>query len=148
MADFVDALLELTPAGYYDISFSDGDIKKTKGLTTAIFLSIFTDARASASQIEQPERRRGWIGNIGNQVEMGSTNWIYEQARLTNATTNGLIDSTRTALQWLIDFGYATSIDIVPIRTQTRLEAKITIFRPDSSVEDNRITLWEFTPDD
>lgn len=145
MTQFTDVELN-TDNGYYDISFENGDFKKIEGFDTAIWISIFTDARASESQVEEPHRRRGWIGNENNPVELGSLNWLYEQARLINATVNGIVDSTQRALQWLIDFNYATRVEVVPIRGNTQLEADITIFRSDNVVETSRLELWNNTP--
>jgi phage gp46-like protein len=146
MAEYTDVALN-TDAGYYDISFTDGDLTKLQGFDTAIYISIFTDARASETQIEQPERRRGWIGNLGNAIEIGSLNWLYEQARLINATANGLADTTRTCLKWLVDFEYATSVTVTPVRSGANtLDADIRIAHPDGSVESKRVSLWGFTP--
>jgi len=146
MAEYTDVALN-TDAGYYDISFTDGDLTKLKGYDTAIFISVFTDARASATQIEKPELRRGWIGNLGNSIEIGSLNWLYEQARLINKTANGLADTTRTCLKWLVDFEYATSVTVTPIRSGANtLDADIRIAHPDGSVESKRVSLWGFTP--
>lgn len=133
-------------SGYYDISFESGDFKKIKGFDTSIWISILTDGRAAATQVERPERRRGWIGNSGNPVELGGLNWLYDQARLVISTVNGLMDSTRKSLQWFIDFGYATNVTATPIRSADKLEADVKIFRPDGSVESKRVTLWEQTP--
>jgi len=146
MAEYTDVALN-ADAGYYDISFTDGDLTKLQGFDTAIYISIFTDARASETQIEQPERRRGWIGNLGNAIEIGSLNWLYEQARLINATANGLADTTRTCLKWLVDFEYATSVTVTPVRSGANtLDADIRIAHPDGSVESKRVSLWGFTP--
>ncbi len=146
MTEYTDVALN-TDAGYYDISFTDGDFTKLRGFDTAIYISIFTDARASETQIEQPERRRGWIGNLGNAIEIGSLNWLYEQARLINATANGLADTTRKCLKWLVDFEYATSVTVTPIRSGANtLEADVKIAHPDGSVESKRVSLWGFTP--
>jgi len=146
MAEYTDVALN-TDAGYYDISFTDGDLTKLQGFDTAIFISVFTDARASATQIEKPELRRGWIGNLGNSIEIGSLNWLYEQARLINKTANGLADTTRTCLKWLVDFEYATSVTVTPIRSGANtLDADIRIAHPDGSVESKRVSLWGFTP--
>ena len=144
--EFTDVELN-TDAGYHDISFENGDFKKLKGFDTAIFISLFTDARASDTQIERPENRRGWIGNLGNPVELGSLIWLYEQARLFTPTVNGVIDETKKALQWLIDFNYAVAVTVVVRRpVRDTLAVDITITHSDASVETLRLSLWENTP--
>ena len=145
MAEFVDVAMN-TDKGYYDISFENGDFKKLKGLDTAVFITLFTDARASATDMDQPERRRGWIGNLDNLVELGNKNWLYEQAKLINRTVNGLVDSTKQGFKWLTDLGYANIVTVKTIRTATQLDADILIERPNGTVESRRVTLWENTP--
>ncbi len=143
--EFVDVELN-TLNGYHDISFENGDFKKLKGFDTAIFISLFTDARAGVNQVPQPENRRGWIGNLNNPVELGSLIWLYYQAKLVTATVNGVTDQARKALQWMIDFSYATDITITATRTRDSILADINIEHANSSVETVRLTLWENTP--
>jgi len=143
--EFVDVELN-TLKGYHDISFEDGDFKKLKGFDTAIFISLMTDARASVNQVPQPERRRGWIGNLNNPVELGSLVWLYEQSKLITATVNGVTDQARKSLQWLIDFSYATDVTVTSTRDRNSIFADIDIEHADSSVETVRLTLWENTP--
>lgn len=146
MADeFIDLKLN-TAKGYYDISFESGDFVKTRGFDTAIFTSLLTDARASSTQVADPIDRRGWIGNLNNAIEIGSLVWLYEQARLINATVSGLVDQSHSALQWFIDFNYATNVAITPIRFPQKLELEITISRPtDENPEAFRVIIWENT---
>lgn len=143
--EFTDVELN-TLEGYHDISFEDGDFKKLKGFDTAIFISLMTDARASQNQVPQPEKRRGWIGNLNNPVELGSLIWLYEQARLITATVNGVTDQAKKSLQWFIDFSYATDVTVTSSRTRDSILADIDIQRADGSVETTRLTLWENTP--
>ena len=145
--EFVDLELN-TDKGYFDISFTSGDFTKEKGFTTAILTSILTDARANSTQVEQPQRRRGWIGDIDNAIAIGSLNWLYEQARLINATVSGLLDQTKSSLQWLINFQYANKIEVDSIRSVDKLEVEVKIFRPsDANPEAVRVIIWENTKD-
>jgi len=48
----IDIALDQTK-GYFDVVFTDREIKATEGFDTAIFVSLFSDQRATAS--EQPE---------------------------------------------------------------------------------------------
>lgn len=146
MADeFIDLELN-TAAGYHDISFESGDFKKTKGFDTAIFTSLLTDARANSTQVSNPIKRRGWIGNLNNAIEIGSLNWLYEQARLINATVSGLVDQSTDALQWFINFNYATGVQITPIRSPQKLELDVKLLRPtDDNPDAFRVTIWQNT---
>jgi len=112
----VDVLLEQQDDGTFDISLdADGDIAKTVSLDTAIVLSLLTDKRASASEVAQPEKRRGWWGNLLGQVpgfEMGSKLWLLEQARLNQEAANKAMQHIQDCLQWLIDDGYVKKISV------------------------------------
>ena len=71
--------------GSFDLVIENGDFKNEEGFDTAIWVSLFTDARASESQVLIPENRRGWLGNLVSDVEerqLGSFLWLVEQRKL------------------------------------------------------------------
>lgn len=105
----IDATTQL-----YDISFdTDGDILTDDFFDTSILYSIFGEKRADSSEVVEPQRRRGWIGSEGKDFENGSKLWLFEQARLTKSNLNRIDDELRKALQWLVDDGFAASVDEV-----------------------------------
>ena len=104
-----DMILSKNSDGVYDISLDEnGDFATTKGLDTAIILSVLCDARADPSEMPDQFRRRGWIGG-----EIGSKLWLYEQSRLNNSTVIGCKDAVVSGLKWMTDKGYAESFDVV-----------------------------------
>ena len=110
-----DLRMTLTNEGYYDFSISDGDLETVSGFESAILMSLLAERRASSSEISQPQKRRGWIGNEMNDFvnfEIGAKIWLLSQARLTQDTMNKSVDFTRDGLQWFIDDNYSERIDV------------------------------------
>lgn len=130
----------------YDIQIdADGDILTDDFFDTSLLYSIFGERRASPSEVVEPQQRRGWIGNSAD-FENGSKVWLLSQARLTRSTLNRAQDEIRKALQWLIDDGYAVSIDRVAVGVVGgRIQADVVIRRSRDKVDRRFYTLWENT---
>lgn len=111
----IDAKLVSTD-GLYDVQIGDdGGIETVRSFDTAIIISLFTDRRASASEVASAGNRRGWVGNLdlfGNEFEYGSKIWLYEQSRLTDSIRVEFEDSIRVALQWIVDDQHASNIEV------------------------------------
>lgn len=129
--------------------YADGDLISEDGLDTALLVSLFTDARASASQVPTPELRRGWMGNTASLVngrELGGLLWLLDQTKLTQLTLNEAISYARDALAWFTEDGLATKIevdgDIVP---QSGISLAITITTKKGTTETRFFNLWELT---
>lgn len=142
-----DAVLTINPStGLYDMQIGpDGDILAEDFFDTSILYSIFGERRASADEMLEPNQRRGWIGN-DSTFENGSKVWLYEQARITRSVMNGIADEVLKSLQWLVDDGYAVSID-KPVISVTReaVLIEVTIRRPRDKVSRRFYKLWELT---
>jgi len=111
---------------------------------TSLVVSLFTDRRASSSEVLLPESRRGWIGNeFTPGFEIGSRLWLFEQARLTTETINDMISIVQESLRWLIDDNLAlsTSADVFPQEGKVILQ--VTVTRINSKVEKRLFNLWE-----
>lgn len=142
-----DAVLAIDPAtGLYDFQLdADGDIETADFFDTSILYSIFGERRASADEVVDPQRRRGWIGNE-EDFENGSKIWLLRQARLTRDTLNRLEDEVEKALQWLVDDGFAVSIgDISATVSGGHVLLDVTIFRSRDKVIRRHFELWELT---
>ena len=149
MAKFTDAKFTEVPGGYYDLTIGDdGDIEKVDSFDTAILLSLFgSDRRASPTEVPEAPRRRGWIGDIGKPVELGSKLWLTYQARLTVSTVNIVRDYTSQALAWFTELGYLKSVSVNCVRDIDRSEivAEIELIRLDDSVESRNYVIWNNT---
>ena len=143
-----DAVLAADSTGLYDFSLdASGDILTEDFFDTSILMSLFCERRAIASEMPASHLRRGWIGNESTPgFEIGSKVWLYEQARLTRATLNGINSVIKEALQWMIDDNIA--LEVAASSTLSRnnsITVEVTITRPNSKVEKRYFELWENT---
>jgi len=139
-----DVLLNVSDTlDFYDISFSaDGDFATTEGLDTALLLSVLEEQRATVDEVSSPEQRRGWMGTEDTGFAMGSKLWLWDGARLTQSTLNGVNKDVAIGLEWLIEQELATSIDVSSTFIAGGLELTITV-ESDGSVSENVMyQLW------
>ncbi len=143
----IDAELIDLGNGIYDIQIDDfGDIKSQDFFDTAIIVSLLGERRAPASQVPNPRRRRGWIGNEGTNFEIGSLMWLYEQSRLSRTTLRSLEVAAKDSLQWLVDDGLAVAIKTVSADIQDQsIRLEIGIERSVGEVENRSYRLWNNT---
>lgn len=142
--------------GACDLLLDGGALATDDGLRTAILISLFTDARASAED-QLPEEngdRRGWWGNAFPQAddqrrrELGSKLWLLSRAKATNASLNLARQTARDALQWLIDDRVAASIDVsaewqAADGTASRLAIGVELTRPSGPARLRFDFTWE-----
>lgn len=102
--------------GNWDIDFANGDIEMTQGLDTAIYLSIISENRASASQIKDARLRRGHFTNEFNNIqnsEVGSLVWYYSgQVVNTDSNVSLIQDAITDCLSWILDQGIASDLEV------------------------------------
>lgn len=102
--------------GIYDFNITpEGDFETDSTIENPINASLFTNARADASEVPIAKDRSGWWGNelyetIGHQF--GSKLHLLKQRRFNEETKNIVIDYIRNGLQWLIDDGIVNNIDV------------------------------------
>jgi len=134
------------PNGYYDLTIgSNGDFTKVNSFDTAILLSLFgSDRRASATEQSDPSKRRGWIGNQFQPVELGSKLWLLHQSRLTQETVNRARDYVVQCLSWLTELKYADNVDANVRRDvqSGKLTADVNILAPDGTTNQRSYVLW------
>ena len=143
-----DAVLTRQIQNAYDFSIaSNGDILTDDFFDTSILIALFTDKRATAEEMPVTQLRRGWIGDESNAdgFEGGSKIWLYEQAKLTRDTLNGLATEAKNALIYFVEDNIAISVlssaDLIAgVPTLT-----ITITRPNSRVDRRFFELWNNT---
>lgn len=142
-----DAVLTIDQTTHrYDFSLDDnGDIETADFFDASILYSLFGERRASPDEVVEPQLRRGWIGNSAD-FENGSKLWLFSQARLTRQNLNRIEDEAQKALKWLVDDGYAVSID-KPVASLSggRVLLNVTIRRSRDKVDRRFYELWEAT---
>lgn len=131
----------------WDMTFTNGDLTSTTGLDTAVLMSIYTDARASYSEVPEIQRRRGWWGNIVSNYpnyEIGSKIWLLQQSRLDQNTLNLAKTYSYNCLSWMIDDGYITNINVSTEKTNSEeMLANITLSISQNIILNNSYQLWQ-----
>lgn len=143
-----DIQLRPDATGIYDIAIENGDFVADDGLETSLIVALLSDARADESQVPQPERRRGWIGDLVAPVpgyQYGSLLWLLEQARLTQETLAQAENNARAALNWMVEDGLAQAIDVIALRQDGSLILDVTVTSPDGSIVRKAFDLWRKT---
>lgn len=93
-----------------------GDLQQGDDLQTAIYISLNTDRLARDDDPIDGTNRRGWWGDTGEAYPIGSRLWLLRRQKLTTAVAGKAVDFIREALQWLLDDGVVSRIDV-----QTRI---------------------------
>jgi phage gp46-like protein len=145
-----DVLIAGDNFGNYDLALNaDGtDFDTAEGFETAIPTSLFTDARAPASSVSDPKRRRGWIGNLLTldlDRQLGGLLWLYDQERITGTVLNGIRDAAINSLNWMLEDGILSNIEIEVSIVGTRaIQLDIVLTGADNDV-DKFSVLWRRT---
>lgn len=134
-----DFKLEQDPnTGLFDLVIANGDFATVSGIETYVDLSLLLDQRANKSEIANPERRRGWIGDILRPLindTIGTKTWLYYQSRNTREVGQAIENSWRNSLQRLIREGYATKVDVTAVQVGEGFEIKVDITGPTGGVQ-------------
>ena len=113
----------------WDIDFADGDFEMTNGLDTALYLSVFGEKRASASQVTEPTLRRGHFTNEFSNIEgyeVGCLLWLYtKQAANTERNLSLAQDAVIDGLKWMIEDKIISETKVIATRTKTGIDLKV-----------------------
>lgn len=110
-----DILIRANSDGLYDFVIEGNEFASAGGFETAIPVSLFTDARAPAALVSEPQYRRGWIGNLltaATMRQLGSILWVLDQSRITQERLNVARLAAQDAFQWMVDDGVALGVKI------------------------------------
>lgn len=143
-----DAVLNRNFENIYDFSIAaNGDIETDDFFDTSILVALFTDKRATAEEMPVSQLRRGWIGDESNAdgFEGGSKIWLYEQAKLTRDTLNGLASESDSALNYFVEDNIALSVLSSADLINSVAGLTIIITRPNSRVDRRFFELWNNT---
>lgn len=134
----------------YDISILNGDLKECDDLDSAVIISLFTWARASAGEVDENAPRFGWFGDkidADNTDSTGSKLYLLKRKKITNQTIMDSREYIEQALQWMIADGVATEIKVGVERNASdvnRADALVQIIRGDRSRTMKFNDLWSF----
>lgn len=105
----------------WDVDNSRGDwqligpaLATGNDLASAALISLFTDRAANPDDAipDGTTDPRGWWGDLGEDVPIGSRLWLLSRAKQTQETLNNAVDYAKEALEWFIDDGVAARIDV------------------------------------
>lgn len=133
-----------------DVStISDNGLVTGDDLETAVLASLFTWGRADPDEIppDGSDDRKGWWGDAWPSVEghkSGSKLWLLARRVLTVETLELARRYGVEALQWFIDDGIASTVEVVVTRHgPNRANMLITINRPNGQAKQIRVAdLW------
>ncbi|NWB61874.1 MULTISPECIES: phage GP46 family protein [unclassified Pseudomonas] len=97
--------------------FVSDNLKKT--LTRSVLISLFTWRRAAPDDAVDDDERFGWWGDSFPSVaddRIGSRLWLLRRVKLTRQTQLDAEFYAREALQWLIDDGHCSAIEVLSER--------------------------------
>ena len=126
----------ITSTGTGDWAISSGALASGADLASAVLISIFTDRQANADDVlpDGSDDRRGWWGDQGQDVPIGSRLWLLDRSRLTQDVANTVQVHLAEALKWLIDDGVAAGVSVAArISGQSQLDTVVTVTRNDGT---------------
>ncbi|MDQ0670201.1 phage GP46 family protein [Pseudomonas sp. W2I6] len=88
-------------------------------LTRSVLISLFTWRRAAPDDAVDDDERFGWWGDSFPSVaddRIGSRLWLLRRVKLTHQTQLDAEFYAREALQWLIDDGHCSAIEVLSER--------------------------------
>jgi len=110
MPTFDVALTDL-PTGALTVA---RDVATDDGLSTALYVSLFTDALAGPDEAADPTDTRGWWGDEFGPI--GSRLWQLTRGKATDEALDFAETAARDALAWLVDAGIAAEVDVTATR--------------------------------
>lgn len=125
-------------------------LQSAEPLVRAVIVSLFTWRRALPDDDLPGVDRMGWWGDTFSPVEgdrIGSRLWLLSRSKLLPETTARAKEYAQEALQWLIDDGVATRVEVEAERQgQSTLVLACRIYKPEVATPvDVRFTnVWDF----
>ncbi len=121
-----------------DMKLSDSRLETDDSLDTAVYISLFTDARAKPDD-QLPNGAsdlRGWWGDTYSEHEgdsMGSRLWTLLGQRMDIALAS--VDQiVRDALAWMIEDGFVDKVEVIDIARidVSAMRFTVRLYRPNS----------------
>ena len=118
-------------------------------LPRAVIISLFTWRRSEPDDLLPGNNKFGWWGDTYPDIvndQIGSRLWLLSRSILIPETAGQAYDYAMEALQWLIDDGVASSIDIqTALPGVNQLSLSITITHGDATTLNLRFAdVWSF----
>lgn len=103
-----------TTLGSGDWVMSGSILQADNDLVTSVLISLFTDRLANSDDVLPTNSTdpRGWVGDLGESVLIGSRLWLLGRSKLTQSTAAAAKDMAAEALQWMLDDSVVVRFDI------------------------------------
>lgn len=110
---------------------SGADLAADDGLETAVLLSLFTDATATAEEMAAAgvSVRRGWWADAYAGDVAGSKLWLLTREKALSEVVERARGYATEALQWLVDDGVVESVAVDAEAQGEVLALEVTITR-------------------
>ena len=122
--------------GNGDWSLVGSQLQTGNDLQSAVYISLFTDRVANPDDVisDGSNDPRGWHGDAGQDVVIGSRLWLLSRAKQNVDTLNRAKDYAAEALKWLIDDGVVGKFDITDEWTAaSMLGMNVIAYSPDGN---------------
>ena len=128
-------------AGAGDYEVTNGSLTAGSDVETAVLISLFTDRLAETSD-SLPDAapntfadRRGWWGDTGETVPIGSRLWLLDRSKAPMNIVNEAKGYAAEALQWMLDDEVVAKFDIDAVFVQpNQLRLTVVAHREDGSI--------------
>lgn len=113
-------------------------------LVTSAIISLFSDRVAAIDDViaDYSNDPRGWWGDAGEDYPIGSRFWQLRRHKLTQSTATLAVGFAQEALQWMIDDGVVSNIDISFEIVGTNQLSLLIVFKRDGSPDLAQKFLW------
>lgn len=151
-----DILLTQISAGVFDLLTQDDDLVGDESLGTAVLISLFTDARADADDLP-PEWKdpRGWwadamLATASRDFQgVGSRLWLLARQKQTTEVVARAEDYARQALQWLIDDGTVSAVNVTAdAPSMGLLTLEVAVTHTDPKATQRSTSRWTISMDE
>jgi phage gp46-like protein len=104
----------MADTGQGDWTIADGALASSDDLGTALLISLFSDRLADGDDTlpDGSTNRRGWWGDLDQDVPLGSRLWLLSRSILDDDVAKLAVIYAKEALQWMIDDKVAESVTV------------------------------------
>jgi phage gp46-like protein len=134
--------------GWVDWLLSGPDLQLGTEIYSAVLISLFTDRIAGADDklTDGSDNRRGWWGDLAQDVPIGSRLWLLAREKQVGEVLARAHDYALEALQWLITDGLVLRFDItVSFLAAGQIGFLIVAYQPDGRTEQMNFALKGLT---
>lgn len=133
-----------TDSGFAGWQEASNDLVSGDDIETAVLISLFSDRLANEDDVTDDGDRRGWWGDTGEDVLLGSRLWLLNRSPLTREVARKAEVCAEEALAWLVSDGVLSAVSAsTRILWPDRLYLTISLIRLGGSKQEYKFEwLW------